>query len=393
MSAALAQIKYPPPSNCSNGISSSRVEVPALSFSDNRSSNAPIIIIFLASIWLDRFSATTVTSNSFFVSGHPSRPIAALLSPLRRAIMAEAGQSQAIGGFVPRDDLSIIALSMFAFSAAIHWTHFSRFRWHLSMLTLTIGMTVMTVGFGIRLLYARSASSLGIYVFMNMCILLSPCAFLATDYMLLVRLAYTVDEQARQRCLPIRPTLIVRLFVGSDITTFILQGCGGGLTAIGGSVGNVGTKISMFGLSLQLLSFAIFTALLLNFGWRLRIEFTDSWRPQAAEPPFKTFSWQPRKDWRVLYFITCATCVGILIRSVFRIVEFAGGYTGFVSTHEAYFYIFDALPLWIATTLYCFVWPSTFLPSPTSRANSTQVPVDSQILEVKENGEEQRQLL
>ncbi|KAJ7736475.1 RTA1 like protein-domain-containing protein [Mycena metata] len=304
--------------------------------------------------------------------------------------MAEAGQSQAIGGFVPRDDLSIIALSMFAFSAAIHWIHFSRFRRHLFMLTLTIGMTVMTVGFGIRLLYTRSAGSLGIYVFMNMCILLSPCAFLATDYMLLVRLAYTVDEQARRRCLPIRPTLIVRLFVGSDITTFILQGCGGALTAIGGSVANVGEKISMFGLSLQLLSFAIFTALLLNFGWRLRTEFPDWWRPQTAEPPFTLFSWQPCKDWRVLYFTTCATCVGILIRSVFRIVEFAGGYTGFVSIHEGYFYVFDALPLWIAMTLYCFVWPSRFLPVPTSGVISTQGPADAdlRIFEVKKDGDE-----
>ncbi|KAJ6540411.1 RTA1 like protein-domain-containing protein [Mycena capillaripes] len=275
--------------------------------------------------------------------------------------MATEGQEQAIGGFIPRHDLSIIALSMFAFSAAIHWIHFFKFRRHLFMLTLTIGMTIMSVGFGIRLLYARSASSLGIYVLMNMCILLSPCAFLATDYMLLVRLAYTLDDKARRRCLAIRPTRIVKLFVGSDITTFLLQGCGGGLTAIGGSLANVGAKISMFGLSLQLLSFAIFTVLLLQFGWRVRREFPDSWHPQPAGQPFKLFSWQPARDWRVLYFTTCATCIGILVRSVFRIIEFAGGYTGFVATHEGYFYVFDALPLWLAMTLYCVVWPPRFL--------------------------------
>lgn len=70
-----------------------------------------------------------------------------------------------------------------------------------------------------------------------------PCAFLATDYMLLVRLANTLDDKLRRRCLPIHPSYIVRLFVGSDITTFLLQGCGGGLTAIGGSIGNVGDKV------------------------------------------------------------------------------------------------------------------------------------------------------
>ncbi|KAJ7775943.1 hypothetical protein DFH07DRAFT_731967 [Mycena maculata] len=96
-----------------------------------------------------------------------------------------------------------------------------------------------------------------------------PCAFLATDYILLVRLAYTLNEKVRRRCLPIRPRYIVRLFVGSDISTFLLQRWGGGLTAIGGSVGNIGDKISMFGLCLQFVSFAIFTVLLLHFGWRL----------------------------------------------------------------------------------------------------------------------------
>ncbi|KAJ7495222.1 RTA1 like protein-domain-containing protein [Mycena latifolia] len=270
-------------------------------------------------------------------------------------------QQEAIGGFIPRDDLSIIALSMFAVSAAVHWLHFSRFRRHLFMLTLTIGMTVMSIGFGIRLIYARTASSLGIYVVMNMCILLSPCAFLATDYMLLVRLADTFDEQLRRRCLPISTTHIVKLFVGSDITTFILQGCGGGLTAIGGSIANVGAKISMFGLSLQLLSFAIFTALLLNFGWRLYTEFPEAWHSPSRNRPLRFLSWDPVDDWRVLYFTVCVTCIGILIRSVFRIIEFAGGYTGFVATHETYFYVFDALPLWISMTLYCFVWPPRFL--------------------------------
>ncbi|KAJ7767904.1 hypothetical protein DFH07DRAFT_311694 [Mycena maculata] len=63
--------------------------------------------------------------------------------------------SQAIGGFVPRDDLSIAALSLFAFSAAVHWIHFSKFRCNRFMLTLTIGMTTMFIGFVIRLIYVN----------------------------------------------------------------------------------------------------------------------------------------------------------------------------------------------------------------------------------------------
>jgi hypothetical protein len=36
-------------------------------------------------------------------------------------------------------------------------------------------------------------------------------------------------------------------------------------------------------------------------------------------------------------------------------------YSGTVATHEAYFYTFDALPLWIVMSLYCVVWPARAL--------------------------------
>jgi hypothetical protein len=84
----------------------------------------------------------------------------------------------------------------------------------------------------------------------------------------------------------------------------------------------------------------------------------------------------------MVFYLMCMTCIGILIRSVFRIAEFAGGYVeansnsyhlgwtmsvlsnalhryrGTIATHEGYFYAFDTLPLWVAMTLYCIVWPT-----------------------------------
>lgn len=59
-------------------------------------------------------------------------------------------------------------------------------------------------------------------------ILLSPCLFLAQDYMLLPRLARWLDAEAS---LFLRPSRIVKIFVWSDVLTFLLQAGGGGLTA------------------------------------------------------------------------------------------------------------------------------------------------------------------
>ncbi|KAJ7108399.1 hypothetical protein C8R43DRAFT_1140063 [Mycena crocata] len=68
----------------------------------------------------------------------------------------------------------------------------------------------------------------------------------------------------------LRRPLTKKIFVWSDAITFLLQASGGGLTATKNiSTANIGNKITMIGLSLQLLSFALFTVLILVFSWRV----------------------------------------------------------------------------------------------------------------------------
>jgi hypothetical protein len=69
-----------------------------------------------------------------------------------------------------------------------------------------------------------------------------PCAFLATDYMLLARLASTFDTQVSERCLLIRASRLAKLFVCSDVITFLLQAAGGGLMS-SGSMASMGNKV------------------------------------------------------------------------------------------------------------------------------------------------------
>ncbi|KAJ7767903.1 hypothetical protein DFH07DRAFT_311753 [Mycena maculata] len=163
---------------------------------------------------------------------------------------------------------------------------------------------------------------------MNMCILLSPCAFLATDYILLVGLAYTLDEKVRRRCLPIRPRYIVRLFVGSDISTFLLQGCGGGLTAIGASVGGIRGQYGRQDIDVRTVSSIRIIRHLHRSTPAFRMattkRFSTVMAASKALPIVQCTFLEPVADWRLLYFIVRITCIGIIIRSVFRIVEFSG---------------------------------------------------------------------
>ncbi|KAJ7147479.1 RTA1 like protein-domain-containing protein [Mycena crocata] len=270
----------------------------------------------------------------------------------------DADSQDVIGGFVPKEALSWIALVLYGISAIIHWTqYFTITPRRPFMLTLPIGMTAMAIGFVLRIIYASPPYTIGKYIPMTLFILLSPCLFLATDYMLLARLAAMFDEQVAERSLLIRSSRIVRVFVWSDVTTFLLQSAGGGLSASKNvSSAKLGNNIEIVGLAIQAVSFLLFTTVLLVFAWRIRTEFPTLWRAPNARP-FKILSRQPIEDWRTLFYAMCITCIGISIRSIFRIAEFAGGYHGYIATHEGYFYIFDALPLWISMSLFCIVWP------------------------------------
>ncbi|KAF7327992.1 hypothetical protein MKEN_00379800 [Mycena kentingensis (nom. inval.)] len=266
------------------------------------------------------------------------------LAALSVSALARNTQPHLIAGYIPKDSLSYIGIAAYGASAIIHWIHFFAVRPRKPfLLYLNFGMTAMAVGFGLRILYSADPFSLGKYIATTLFTLLSPCLFLATDYILLSQLVLTFPREIAERCLLIRQSFIVKIFVWSDVTTFILQSAGGSMAASDNiTTVKVGDKIALVGVVAQAVSFLLFTVVFIVFGWRL-------------------FSTEPIQNWPILFWVVCVTCVGIIIRSVFRAVEFAGGYSGPVRTTEVYFYTLDALPLWISMTLYCFVWPARVL--------------------------------
>lgn len=232
----------------------------------------------------------------------------------------------------------------------------------------------MTVGFVLRILQHSSPSSLGLYIVQTMVspaaslrsslptssqfILLSPCAFLAQAYLLLPRLATAIG---RNDLLWISPTKIARIFVWSDVITFWIQAAGGGLTAQA-SMADIGQKIALVGLVLQLLSFLLFCVLLVSFGWRAgrtRMSIGTQARRSLVSPLTRTKDDPALVDaWRWTFVILCTSSVGIIVRCAYRIVEYTQGYTGYIPTHEAFFYLFDSLPLALAIGVYAVWWPA-----------------------------------
>jgi hypothetical protein len=72
-----------------------------------------------------------------------------------------------------------------------------------------------------------------------------------------------------------------------------------------------------------------------------------------------------------------------LIRSVFRTVELSEGYSGYLSTHERYFFGLDTLPLFLGIIVYMYYWPPAILTPETriTREDSTELTYASGIPE------------
>ncbi|RXK37328.1 hypothetical protein M231_05394 [Tremella mesenterica] len=237
------------------------------------------------------------------------------------------------------------------------WYRFFTQGRHKWMLSVTIGATTMAIGFAIRIAVHTNAYSTGIYIATYLFTLLSPCAYLAQDYVILPRVAsYLQSEDS----LFLSSRKIVRIFVWSDVATFLTQAAGGSLELSDSddpskrNLITIGKDITLVGLGAQLASFLLFTTLALVFTFRMRK------RDAAGDPrlPPKE-GW--RNDWRLVLYVLLWTTIGILIRSAYRVAEYASGRFGYLMTHEWPFYALDSLPLFLAILPWAVVWPPQHL--------------------------------
>lgn len=137
--------------------------------------------------------------------------------------------------------------------------------------------------------------------------------------------------------------------------TFLVQVAAGALQASGGSTNRsmveVGDKLFLAGVILQGLSYILFTLLLtyatclvMRNGARTKAGGAQSSMIMGLEKPVFALV-------AGLYF----SSIFIIIRSIYRMIEFAQGYR--------YLFALDAAPLLVAVGIWMAMWPSTLLGS------------------------------
>ncbi|ETS86253.1 hypothetical protein PFICI_00081 [Pestalotiopsis fici W106-1] len=185
------------------------------------------------------------------------------------------------------------------------------------------------------------------YIIQSLLTLLGPTFFAASIYMILGRLIQFLEADTYSM---IRTRWLTKFFLLGDIFSFFGQGGGGGIlaTAKTESSQSLGNKVILLGLAIQVIFFGLFIVVTVVFHRRVH---------RAPTPKSLTTS----APWHKLLWVLYGTSVLIMVRSVFRMIEYAQGNDGALLQKEAYSYVLDALLMIIVTG--CFAWfhPSNVL--------------------------------
>ncbi|KAF5671693.1 RTM1-like protein [Fusarium heterosporum] len=199
------------------------------------------------------------------------------------------------------------------------------------------------------------------YIIQAILLLVAPALFAATIYMELGRIITLVDGEGLAL---ISRKWMTKIFVIGDVLSFVLQGggkhctrrlqiglsltnflIGGGYQSAGSlSALRMGTKIIIIGLFVQLAFFGAFLVVAVKF--HINIVRRPTTRSRIGIP------W--RKHLKLLY----GSGILIMVRSIFRAIEYLQGDDGYLLAREGYLYVFDALLMFVVMVLFNIIHPA-----------------------------------
>ncbi|VDC06556.1 unnamed protein product [Peniophora sp. CBMAI 1063] len=257
--------------------------------------------------------------------------------------------------YVPTPALSYLFLALFGLGAIIHT--FLGFKYNMRFLVWSAAICgyLEVIGWIGRLLGALDlhSQSLAPYLLNSLFTLFAPTFLVAANFILLQHIMQRLGACYSR----LRPRLYGLVFVGCDLMSLNIQGNGGGLSAShNANLAKIGIDIALAGVIFQVVSLIVYAVLGLEFFYRYikDIPFPDKPDDAYYRAAFTT---------RVKWLTACEGCMTVLIiiRSVYRAVELAGGPDGRVASTQWLFVVWDAIMIASAMWLLIFLHPGWLL--------------------------------
>ncbi|KIY03515.1 uncharacterized protein Z520_00206 [Fonsecaea multimorphosa CBS 102226] len=240
---------------------------------------------------------------------------------------------------------------------------------HKYTIPLFVACVISTAGWSIRNASIHNLSSIPLYAVSASYIVISPIFVCASLYLLLTRLIRTNLTADKQQVLfHIPPRWLSRVFITSDVFSFLTQCSGSGIASSGnweGDLKTVGTNVLLVGLSLQLATFTVFLVVLGKFVTRARVSSSCRAKDAGAadagglDPSVRKVVWAV---WIAGFWVQ--------VRSIYRVVEFGMGIDGYPFTHEWCLYVLEAVPMFIALTVLACYHPVKYMQHPPQKTQT-----------------------
>jgi hypothetical protein len=179
----------------------------------------------------------------------------------------------------------------------------------------------------------------------SLLLLVAPALFAASIYIILGRIILLTDGE-KHSLIPLK--WLTKIFVLGDVFSFLLQGGGGGIQSSGTlSAMKTGEKLIVVGLFVQLAFFGFFVVVAGLFHRRL-----TQYGHLSMAVDIRALPW---KRHLIALYVSSGL---ILVRSVFRVIEYLMGNAGYLLKHELYLFVFDAVLMFVVMVVFNFIHPS-----------------------------------
>ncbi|KAH6981468.1 RTA1 like protein-domain-containing protein [Ilyonectria destructans] len=246
---------------------------------------------------------------------------------------------------------AVIFTIIFTASALYHsWQVFRTKNWYF--IPFVVGCLAEAIGCIARAVGAQETPdwALGPYVIQAVLLLLGPTIYAASIYMVLGRMIRLLEADKHSL---IRPNWLTKFFLIGDVLSIMTQSAGGSMLA-GAKTKEErdrGETIIIVGLVIQIIFFGLF--MISTFIFHRRINRDPTSKSLTITVP-----------WRRLLVVLYATSLLILVRSVFRVIEYVMGHDGVLQSKEVFIYIFDILLMAGVAVIFNVFHPSQVLTVP-----------------------------
>ncbi|KAF2472796.1 RTA1-domain-containing protein [Lindgomyces ingoldianus] len=275
--------------------------------------------------------------------------------------------------YVPSKPAAVVFVVAFSLTTFLHTFQLVNKRtWYF--IPLVIGGFFEIVGYIGRILSTNDLWALGPFIMQSLLLLVAPALFAASIYIILGRIILLVDGE---RYSLIRHKWLTKVFVTGDVLSFLVQGGGGGIQAMHTLAAlHTGEKLIIVGLFLQLAFFGFFIFVAGLFHYRL----VNANPSKQSSAPISLSSLANRNNsprrvtasssatpttlnvdslpWKRHIYALYAASTLIMIRGVFRVIEYLMGNSGYLLRHEYFLYIFDAFLMFLVMGLFNWIHPS-----------------------------------